>query len=472
MPSHVQPAGASSEHGPASPAEGASADAAPGVRPTHPMLSPDAPWMSLRHRVIPVIGNDEHDGAALGVADLAAYRRIAGHAFSMTEEAAARFLAMSDPGNLRVVRSQHDPATVAGGLTMVPMGQFFGGQSVPMVGIAAVAIDPGHRAGGAGSRLMANMLRDAQAAGYPLSGLYPATQPIYRRVGYEQAGSRWQVDLDLLSIEAERSGHDVSEVNPEDPEDFARLRTIYEQRAVARDGHLDRRDYIWRRMFYPYGEKARVFTVHPEGRPDAPEGYISYRLADNTADPGRQKMVVTDLQVATPEAAKRIASFLRMHRSMATVATIFLAPHDLMFRVLREQWMKVSLKMMWMIRIVDVKAALEARGYPADLATSFDLEVYGDTVLPELNNRRFRVTIEGGPAQVEPDAGDGTIRLHINALASLYSGFLTALELAEEGTLTPRTPAPARLTDSASTCLLRTLSLAFAGATPWMPDMF
>lgn len=464
------------------------------------MLSPTAPWMSLRRPPIArrELAADDADRAVYDIpasdAEFDAYRRIAGHAFMMNDDSASRFLAMSHRESLRIIRSERDRQTVAGGLTMVPMGQYFGGRSVPMVGIAAVAIDPGHRAGGAGSRLMANMLRDAQAAGYPLSGLYPATQPIYRRVGYEQAGSRWQVDLDLLSIEAERSGHDVSEVNPEDPEAFARLRAIYEQRAVARDGHLDRREYIWRRMFHPYGEKARVFTVHPAGRPDAPEGYISYRLADNPAEPGRQKMVVTDLQVVTLEAAMRMASFLRMHRSMATIANIFLAPHDLMFRALREQWMKVSLKMMWMLRIVDVKAALEARGYPADLATSFDLEVYGDTVLPELNNRRFRVTIEGGRAQVEADAeagvgagagtcagsgagkgiatGASTIRLHINALASLYSGFLTALELAEGMSITVSPVGAAVPIGRTPHGLLRRLSLPFAGATPWMPDMF
>ncbi|MFW5653348.1 MAG: GNAT family N-acetyltransferase [Planctomycetota bacterium] len=456
----------------------------------HPMLSMSSPWVRVPRPVVPVseaVGRI--DGAArYGVPeshhDLVAYQKIAGHTFGMSDESAERFVAMSERDNLRIIRSAMQPEKVAGGLVMVPMGQYFGGRAIPSIGIAAVAVDPAHRAGGAGSKLMSSMLRDIHAAGYPLSALYPATQPIYRRNGYEQAGTRWHVHLDGLSIEAPRNDHEVTEIDPEDPAQFARVARIYTTRAELNNGFLDRQDYVWRRVFYHRGTTMRTFTVHPPGASDAPDGYLTYRLIDNPAGPASQRMEVIDLHATTIDAAARIAAFLRMHRSMASAIELFIAPQDLMFRVLREQWMQVKLKMMWMLRIVDVRQALEARGYTPGIAASVDVEIYGDTVLPEINNRRFRMTVEQGRGTVKADTGKGTLRVHINALASLFSSFLTPAQLAaagelsvddavSDGHLAADAASDAALPgDVASHPSAARLALLFSGPTPWMPDMF
>src|ERR1041384_5381049 len=115
-------------------------------------------------------------------------------------------------GNLRIMRHGGGGTAV---LDMIPMGQFFGGRSVRMVGIAGVSSAPERRGRGAGVRLMREMLAELHAAGVPLSGLYPATQPIYRRAGYEWAGSRFEIAAEAAKLDAFKTDVDVRPVREE-----------------------------------------------------------------------------------------------------------------------------------------------------------------------------------------------------------------------------------------------------------------
>jgi predicted acetyltransferase len=96
------------------------------------------------------------------------------------------------------------------------MGQYVGGRSVPMAGVVGVAVPPDARGLGAGTRVMQAAMREAREAGYPLSGLYPATQPIYRSVGYEQAGTRWKTSVDVAKIDVKDHALEVSPITEAD----------------------------------------------------------------------------------------------------------------------------------------------------------------------------------------------------------------------------------------------------------------
>ncbi len=89
--------------------------------------------------------------------------------------------------NVRVARRKDG---VVGGLIVQRMGQWFGGQSVPVGAVRAVGVAPEHRASGVASRLLIAVLEEMRRDGVPISVLFPATQPVYRRPGYEQAGVR------------------------------------------------------------------------------------------------------------------------------------------------------------------------------------------------------------------------------------------------------------------------------------------
>src|SRR5262249_19241592 len=72
---------------------------------------------------------------------------------------------------------------------------------------------PEDRGRGLARRLMAALLDEVAARGYPLSALYPATMPLYRSLGWELAGAR-----DTAVIPA-RSLRDLGPPDPVVPAD-------------------------------------------------------------------------------------------------------------------------------------------------------------------------------------------------------------------------------------------------------------
>jgi predicted acetyltransferase len=111
----------------------------------------------------------------------------------------------------------------------------------------------------------------------------------------------------------------------------------------------------------------------------------------------------------------------------------------------------------WMLRLIDLAGALEARGYAEGFAAELQLDVQ-DQTLP-WNRGRLRVTIEGGRARARP-GGEGSLKADVRGLAAAYSGYMTPAELRAAGLL----EGPERD--------LAALGLAFAGPLPWTVDQF
>src|SRR6185503_15451173 len=132
---------------------------------------------------------------------------------------------------------------VVGGLLLVPMGQWFGGKTVPLVGIAGVAIAPEERGRGVAKALMQSALREVAAQGGVLSGLYPATRTLYRSVGYELSGTRYAITLQPKGISV--SDHSPP-IRPLTEADYPEIERAYAEVARENDGYLARGPYIWR----------------------------------------------------------------------------------------------------------------------------------------------------------------------------------------------------------------------------------
>jgi crossover junction endodeoxyribonuclease RuvC len=74
------------------------------------------------------------------------------------------------------------------------------GASLPMAGVAAVAVAPEDRGKGIGGALISALLSHIDARGYPLSMLYPATPSLYRSAGWELAGHTYEAVLPARSL--------------------------------------------------------------------------------------------------------------------------------------------------------------------------------------------------------------------------------------------------------------------------------
>lgn len=179
--------------------------------------------------------------------DVSAMSRFISIAFGTKPEGATKWLSEKlGVDNLRVMRNGGaDGRRVVSCLGRIPMAQWWGGKSVPMLGIAGVATPPEHRGCGHAKRMMQAAVREAAADGYPLSVLYASTQPLYRAVGYEQAGHRFVSKLPMQTLGATEKARDVVAIGPPEMDE---VKDCYRRFAQNFAGMTDRTEYLWERV--------------------------------------------------------------------------------------------------------------------------------------------------------------------------------------------------------------------------------
>ncbi len=381
--------------------------------------------------------------------ELRAFRRLLDYAFAGNPSVEVNIEGLVAQGleNLLVARVR---GQVVGGLGLIPMGQWFGGRSVPMTGINRVTVAPEYRSSGIASALLRQMLVKLETDGVALSVLYPATQPVYRRVGYDQAGVAMGYKQPTHALVA---GFRDPRVRPLAASEENVLRELYAERASRTGGNLDRSEWMWKHILESKDTVLSTYVAERDGRP---EGYVVYSQAQRAGEKERN-LEARDLVALTPEAGKALLSFFADHRSVVDNVTWMGSPSDPLLFLVPNQAYKVTWYEQWMLRVVNVRRALEARGYFTSVDTELHLDVR-DEVL-DWNNRRFRLQVSGGRAQVS-DGGSGRIGVDVRGLAALYSGYLSPWELLSTGYI------------SAEEEDLSALAAVFAGPMPWMPDGF
>src|SRR5437868_862497 len=206
--------------------------------------------------------------------------------------------------HLRVARSG---ARIAGVYGVIPMGMWFGGRSVAAGGVTAVAVPPEDRSHGVGSLMMRLSLAAMRADGHALAALFPATFPIYRRAGYETAGTRIAYRLHLRQLEVR--GNEPLSVERYSPAHEAAVRACYDRRARATAGNLARTPYLWARLLAPVNATIHAYVIAG----DEVEGFVAFSHRDIAVNP-RYELTVRDLVALTPRAGRRILRLLADHR--------------------------------------------------------------------------------------------------------------------------------------------------------------
>jgi predicted acetyltransferase len=323
--------------------------------------------------------------------------------------------------------SQGLPSQVGGALYF-DMRQWWAGREVPMAGIAGVKVAPEARGGGVGRQLMTRMLRLVADRGYPLSTLYPATMPIYRSLGWELAGGNYHVTVPTRSLR-DLAPPD-SALGQDGPGSLGgQLRRVTADDAEEVNAVLGRVHQALRDCG-PITRDPGALRLSLEDSPDhfrylCDDGYISYEWRDRN-----EGLDVGWLAAASAGTQRGLLSLLAAASSTAAEAEFRMQPDGPLWWLLRERDASLVRTSMWMLRVVNAKAAIEARGFAGAVDGSVLVNLVDDA-LPE-NTGAWELTVAGGKgALTRAEGRPGALTLGARGLAAMYAGTpLPALRLA------------------------------------------
>lgn len=345
-------------------------------------------------------------------------------AFATKKEDVPAWIERASKAQVRVLREGAAPVA---SLILVPMAHVFGGREVETVGIAGVGVALHKRGTHAALELMTRAVREIADAGVAVSSLFPATQTLYRRVGYERAGKLMEATIYREALaNVPRAALEARPLGPEDQPEMEAMLRASNQRY---HGSLVRGPYLWNRLWMRPQKPARVFGFYEQG---ALRAYLAMLQEPDAEHPPEHTVRLVDVAYASREGALAILGFLRAQRSLCTAFTFRGPPSDGLLGLLEEpRYDEVSV-LDWMLRLTNLRAAFAQRGYPQHAKVELTFEV--DDVVLAGQSGAHRLVVEGGAGALE-SAKQGAWRLSVRTLASIYSGYLRPAEARRMGLL-------------------------------------
>jgi predicted acetyltransferase len=336
--------------------------------------------------------------------------------------------------------------------------QWFGGRELDMSGIWAVATLPEHRGTGLATGAVSRLLHEARERGFAISALYPATLRPYRGLGYELAGTFTEHEVRLDDLPRGAAG--PLEVREYDPSDLDAVRACYRCAIAHHNGPIDSDDPQWwpvRIMGHRTPEELHRAVV-AVGIDGAIEGYASFvnEKAEGELDISFV-LACKQFVASTLEAYASLLGYFRSFRGLGQTLRFTGPPTEPLTMLVEEQRVKPAWTYRWMLRLLDVPKALEARGYPR--VSGEGVIAVEDGHFPG-NHGPWRVVAKDGEVRVEPADGARVRPIQVGTLASMFSGYLSPFDAVRLGLLDgddPSVPLLARL---------------FSGPAPFILDFF
>lgn len=327
--------------------------------------------------------------------------------------------------------------------------------------ISNVTVASTHHRRGIARALLQGELRTASAAGIPMASLTVSEATIYGRFGFGAA-----TRIADLTIEAKRAGW--SPTAPADPagrlvfvssqQAYESCRDLVDRAGRATPGDFAIDDYHWGRHVGVFADRdkrsATLRIVRYDDAAGVPQGVVVYRLVSDATDFTKHTVEVDYLRSATDEAHAALWRYLLELDLVAAVRYEVASPDEPVLWMLRDQRAArvVTFDHHW-LRILDVKAALEARSYGASdaLALGIDdaLGIAGGTYRLEAG--------ADGRAEVRATDAAPDLVMNVATLSALYLGSHRAATFASAGRITAATPGAITRLDA----LLRSMQTPF-----------
>lgn len=336
--------------------------------------------------------------------------------------------------------------------------QWFGGRPLPCSAIWGVATLPEHRGSGFASAVTQAVMRAGRARGASVSALYPAVVGPYRSLGFELAGTftKHRVAIDHIPPQP----RDLPTPGLFDLErDLAGVRACYRTYAAAHTGPVEPPDGHWadRIMVRTDDETRRAVVVRERGE------VTGFLVTGRDPDPGPLDVAFglwTEAFVATSETALRaLLAYVRRFGGLGKWFQWSGPPNDPIGLLVDDQSLSIDMHYQWMLRLLDVRAAFEERGWPAiDAEAVFAVD---DPLFPD-NAGPWRLHVHRGVAEIEREDGlaPGSPPIPIGTLSAMFSGYLRAADAVRLGRL------------GGDDAAVEPFGHLLSGPDPWCPFFF
>lgn len=332
----------------------------------------------------------------------------------------------------RVLGAYDGDVLVGGGAAFSFRMTVPGGARVRTAGVTNVGVMPTHRRRGILRSLMTRQLADVRGGGEPLAALVASEGGIYQRFGYGLCILLGAIEIERDRAQFRRDVPAVGSVRLVDREEARRVMPlVYEPVCAATPGFIERDPAWW---------DERLADIEAQRRGAGPQyraiyerdgevrGYVRYRIkGDWTGIAHNSTLIVNELIATEPIAERELWRYLFGVDLIARVMYRWGPPsHPLMLMLAEPRRLQLRVGDGIWIRIVDVPAALAARGYAADGELVLDV---ADEFLPEAAGR-WRLTVSNGTAAVQPTTDPPDLSLDTTDLAAAYMGSFSFSELA------------------------------------------
>ena len=335
----------------------------------------------------------------------------------------------------RVLGAYDGDALVGGGAAFSFRMTVPGGARVRTAGVTAVGVMPTHRRRGILRSLMARQLADVRRNGEPLAALVASEGGIYQRFGYGLGILLGTIEIDRDRAQFRTDSPPVGSNRLVDKDEARRLMPpVYDEVCTATPGFIER-DPAW------WDERLADIEAHRRGagpayraiyeRDGEVRGYVRYRIKSEWGTvASNSTLIINELIATDPIAERELWRFCFGVDLIARVQYRWGPPsHPLLLMVAEPRRLQLRVSDGIWLRIVDVPAALAARGYAADGSVVFDV---ADEFLPEAAGR-WRLIVTGGKATVEATTDRADLALDTTDLAAAYMGSFSFAELGRAG---------------------------------------
>ena len=324
---------------------------------------------------------------------------------------------------------------LASSFSDIPFTMRANGRAMPLAGVSTVGTQPEYRRRGLARRIHTQAFGQMRDAGQPVASLWASQAAIYQRYGYAMSTAARSYTIDTVDIRFHDDDTGSGRVERIDLDTgYDTLKSVYIEFVSDRMAYLHRAKALWlRNALEPVDADGPVWVAVCHDREGTARGYVVYTLrGEKLEHPARdQELVVRDLAWLDADAYRSLWRFIASHDLVGRVRWRAAPLDDPAPEFLMEPRMlnPRAQEGIWS-RIVDIPTALAARGY--DFAGELTVEVEGDPLTPWNDGVwHLEASPEGAHAKASRETPD--MRLNVKALASLWSGFRSATELARWG---------------------------------------